>query len=448
MRSWLVILLLTACKTSDSSNVTNQTPEQQIDHDQAYRELNDFAAKLFQSAPEHQQRLNELFREAKAQNDEPLVTAYRVALGPVDTCFNTAELKIQTAARRDALRQQLTYIATFLREFHYELLGKNRGMFSFRRVEICPKPALKADMLVDLYVLKVGIPFDGSKYTPLDNSMLRDFWNKGYPIGIAPEPTGFLASIKASRDKARGIGLTFWKLFNPLSPVRKGLRKLTHELGIDLYQRVGQVLARFQPPAKVRTDTSIDDQTKQQRLAEIRNNYLAELDAIMSSGEVTNNKLQNARLVDALKADQSGDKLRLFFESLHCFLQSSSTRAGFEDQSLAIVQSALGDSETDIETEVKAGLVAVGNHHTVNVNLAVAGVQNFSKYFEQPNTRKMKIRLKVSGGLVAVGTSDDIDVQVDFNFVKGARTTGAVDSALFASANQLADSCSTLLKHD
>lgn len=356
---------------------------------------------------EQQLIIADWFKSAGVTQAEPL-SNYTIDLGPYEECFSEGGGHgIWWPNHKDQIKRQIEQTAYFIRDYHYAMLGKNHGAFTFRKVILCPEEKLGTKMILKGYNLFVGVPYGYTGYVVLPNQAaagvesLQSLWKAGYPAGIAKKPQGLFSSITSSFSKeaaAREAAAVLWNLFNPWSTVRVEIRKALYENRSSLVQRLNLFLNRF-------SNATENTTTANHIRSEIRGQFGDGPESPLSS--VLSDSLLSQDF-DQLTVAQ----LKKLIKNWQCFTNQEENLSAIEDDAMMVVQDGLASEQNEISKDVKAGLVAVVNHHRVGVQLST-GIGTFKKYIKKEGQRTMKITTKVRAGLVAVDTSDDITVGVD-----------------------------------
>ena len=368
-------------------------------------------------------QLDESFKTAGLTRWDPLST-YKIRMGAFGECFGeeSGDWNLWWNSQRDAVRRQIEEVAWFVRDAHYAMHGKNAGAFSFREVVLCPEQKLGTKMLLEGWKLHIGIPTSGGTYRPIPNKgatepTLKGLWDSGAPLGIGPAPTGIFAKTRAlfSSDQKATSGLrAMWTIFNPLSQVRQGLRKLLHEHRGAIQTALARLGAHGQPLA--------GEQTTAQMLEALR-----ELSGTAPSTSLT-------------AAELDADQLKRVRDNWRCLVESPATISGLENDAMALVQDNVV-RRTNVRNDVEAGLVAVVNHHDVAVLLAI-GSGEFTRYLDSAIVQEFQVDSRVRAGLVAVSTSDNISVDVRFLRSTGAAFRRGTFEKAFRAAQRSESLCS------
>jgi hypothetical protein len=369
-------------------------------------------------------QLDESFKVAGLTRWDPLST-YKIRMGAFGECFgeDRGDYNLWWNSQRDAVRRQIEEVAWFVRDAHYAMHGKNAGAFSFREVVLCPENKLGSKMLLEGWKLHIGIPTSGGSYRPIPNKgpsepTLKGLWDSGAPVGIGAAPTGIVAKTRAlfsSEQKASSAVRSMWGIFNPLSQVRQGLRKLLHEHRATVQAALGRLGAPRQPLTAELSTTQVME-------------ILRELSGTTQAASLTGTTLDLEQL----------SRVR---DNWRCLIESPDALSGIENDAMAMIQDNVV-RRTNVRNDVEAGLVAVVNHHDVSVLLAI-GSGEFSKYLESAVVQEFQVESRVRAGLVAVSTSDNISVDVRFLRSTGAAFRRATFEKAVRAAQRAESLCST-----
>ncbi len=364
-------------------------------------------------------QLDTSLKRAGVTKYDPL-SSYMIQLGNYGECFgqDRGDHQIWWNSHRDAIKKQIEEVAFFVRDYHYLMLGKSRGPFSFREVIICPAAEIGAKMLLDGYKLYIGVPYSMGYCRPIANTgqakpTLRSLWDDGHPLGIADAGKGLTGKIRAlfnTEEKARVAMKTLWTLFNPLSTARQGLRKLLHE------QR-GTVL-----PALARLRPNLENASESVREG------LLDL-AFPNRGKAASGANLTAQATSI--AEDHPATLAKAADNWKCLLDAPDAMADVENDAMAMVQDNI--KRTNVQNDVEAGLVAVVNHHDVSV-LVAAGSGDYDAFLDASVINEFNVTSRVRAGLVAVSTSDNISIDVRFlrssgKALRGGSFTKALEAA-------------------
>jgi len=359
--------------------------------DEYAKDLLTFSGTENNKLNELQLELNESFRIAGVENPQPLST-YTVRMGRAE-CFSDSDYSIWWDSYRDQLRRQVEEVTWFVRDFHYAMLGMNSGAFTFREVVLCPESKLGSRMKLEGYQLLIGIPYSMGAYRPLTNRgsdatrSLKGLWESGAPLDLDRASGAWwnpLRSIFSKEEKARAAMRVMWKLFNPLSPVRVAIRKTLHDTGRDSAARLSEV-------------TGAESRG-------IRESLLSIVRGRSPGGATASLEGRLAQLAE--------DRLQTLAANMRCFMLDAQRRGEIENSAVGVMKKEIRSESIDVEKDVRAGLVAVVNHHRVGVNVAVATGRYAQYVGVERSTRETRISTTVRAGLVAVDTSDDISVDL------------------------------------
>jgi hypothetical protein len=399
-------LLFFSCKTTTDAHVKADYVEYSPNSRETWTEvriraLNDYAKDMLQYDDTKDNQRNELERELKDSFAAAGVTAYdplntySLRVGNYGECFGagTRDYGIYWDSQRDAVKKQLEEAAYFIRDYHYAMLGRGGGAFSFREVIICPEAKVGGKMLLEGYKLYVGIPFGYTNYKPIPNGgsskpTLKSLWADGSPIGLENTGKGVMSFLRGSLgwgdERAKNGMLLVWKFFNPLSTTRQALRKVLHD-------NRGTMIPAIQ---RLMSGQPVDANPLRQGLISLA---------------FPESSAESTTTLAALTAPQLVEVARNWI----CGLSDPQTIGDLESDAMAIAQSII--KKTYVEHDVAAGLVAVENHHDVNINVLVAmGTGRFTRFIDSPVNKEFTVKSKVRGGLVAVSTSDNITVDLSF----------------------------------
>lgn len=425
-----IFTALASCKTANSglsADFVDAAPTSGQTYTQARlislgkyaKDLLNYSGSEQNQANEQQLVIGDWFKEANINNAAPL-SSYTISLGSEGECFSSEKHHIYWGMLRDRLKSQIEQVSYFIRDFHYMMLGHNEGMFSFKRVILCPEAVLGEKMVLEGYNLKIGLDYSGGRYQVILNKDLKALWKAGYPIGL----NGSSGFLKSMRDKALGkykvkvASLAFWKIFNPLSPVRQGMRKAFHSQGVDLSKGVSSLLELYKSSKSLSPENPDQTEDLQKKIQDFL-------------GPATiKESLKNAMMQKFKRLSERQQVIAL--ENIKCLSTQAADIATAESVAMGVVQNNLADESNDIEKEVRGGLVAITNHHRVNINFNLSlNANRYSQYIDQtPQNRKLRIKTKTVGGLVAVDTSDDINVNINLDFAKSALPLGVIDRSL------------------
>jgi len=399
--------------------------------------LNNYAADLLNYSGNERKKHNELqlqvdeaFAAAGVTGAAPLST-YKLKLGPLDECFSEgrSDYDLWWSSHKDQIKEQIEQAGYFIRDVHIKMLGQTRGAFSFREVIICPEAKIGAKMRLDGYQLRIGVPYSSfGNYLPIPASAgpgktsLTSLWQAGAPLGIDQFEKSWWADLRAlfdKQEKAQRALSTIWRMFNPLSPIRVSLRKVLHESGTDIRRKIAAIIS------------SVGGQTSSGGLRQ------ALLDELIgnpgSDGQLVSLKVLPPDSMSVFNAlDEQG--LKLMAQNWACAANDTERRNDIETEATSIMQREMGNEKNYIKKDVRAGLVAVVNHHRVGVNIQGSSGA-YARYVPVETQRETRITTNVRAGLVAVDTSDDISVDLNFALNVGrTMPTASFDAAVRAAA--------------
>ena len=399
--------------------------------------LNNYAADLLNYKGNERKKHNELQLQvdesfkAAGVTDAPPLSTYILKLGPLDECYGESrnDYSLWWDSHKEQIKEQIEQAAYFIRDFHLKMLGQTKGAFSFREVIICPEAKTGAKMRLDGYQLRIGVPYTSfGNYKPIPNNAangevsLNSLWQMGAPVGLDQFDKSWWSDLKAIFDKKekaqRALG-SVWQMLNPLSTVRVSIRKILHESGTDIKSRISSILK------------SVGNNS-----AGLRAGLVDELigSDIISSKSIDQKQLPED--VMQIFSNLDDDGLVLLAKNWSCIATNTERRNEVESEATSVMQREMRSEKNYIKKDVRAGLVAVVNHHRIGVNIQ-AGSGIFSRYMPVETARETRITTKVTAGLVAVDTSDDISVELNFGINLGkTMPTIAFELAVRAAASK------------
>lgn len=441
-----IVCLTAGCKQRTSSDVKADFIDKKPSADQTWTEsrmisLNTYAADLLNFSGNEKKQNNELqkqvddaFKAAQVTTAAPL-SVYQLKLGPLDECFgeNRGDYSVWWNSHRDQIKKQLEEAAWFIRDVHIKMLGQTGGAFGFREVIICPEEKIGAKMRLDGYQLRIGVPYSSfGNYKPIPNNAangqasLTALWQTGAPIGYDAFDTSWWTDLKSffsKKDMAQKALAAVWRIFNPLSPIRVSIRKVLHESGVDIRSKIAAILKQ-----------SVADNSTKVDPEKVRQGLLDEIIGSEPSGMLVAKNLLSEDVMTAFRQLQ-GDQIEMLARNWTCAAMSTTKRSEIENEATSVMQREMRNEKNYIRKEVHAGLVAVVNHHRIGVNIQ-AGTGAYAKFMPIETARETKIITNTTAGLVAVDTSDDISVDLNFALSLGKTLpTIAFEQAVRATAS-------------
>lgn len=440
------LFILSACKHAASDSKVNadfidgQPSDSETWTEARTISLNKYAKDLInydgnerKTHNELQLQVDEAFKAADVTGARPL-SVYTVKLGPLDECFGEGgqDFGMWWNRNRNQIRAQIEQVSYFVRDVHIKMLGQTRGAFSFREVIICPEEKIGAKMRLDGYQLRIGVPYTSfGNYQPIPNNAgvgqvsLNSLWQAGAPIGLDRFEESWwndLRSMFDKKEKAREALSIAWRMLNPLSAIRVSIRKILHESGSDLSRKIAALLKTLpNEPTQTGLRQALLDELIGEQSAEPSSGILVNQKQLPDDTMALFNKLNDA-------------ETKLFAENWACAASDTERRSDVESEATSVMQREMRNEKNYIKKNVRAGLVAVVNHHRVGVNIqGTSGA--YARYMPVETNRETRITTDVRAGLVAVDTSDDISVDLNFSINVGTTMpTMAFDVAVRAAA--------------
>lgn len=405
--SFLALIALVSCRHADSDlkrveHVDTAPRKGQTTTDARVITLNKWAAELLSSTRDEDdfaKMAADYFAKMKITDAEPM-SRYTLSLRPGKECFSDADRDIWWDSHKDAIKLQLESAAQFLYEFHKTMYGKPSGPFALREVEICPLKTTKRKLHLVGEKLIIGVPtgwvYD---YVPLTSDQLLAMWNNGE---IFADDRNLLA-----RTFTEAKFKKFWLIFNPIGYVRTGLRQALSTRG----ERIGQVLDSWLTRKVV---------TK----AEVISEFLGQKS--MVSLEMLPKDYQE-RITDPKK----------LLQDWSAAAKSKRLADDLSIAALGLMNNTILSEKNDINVDIKAGLVAIGNYHRIGVNFAATGgpAEQFVQNITQ-RERSTKVNAKVYSGLVSIFTIDDINVDVAVTVLSESTSRSIETASFFYALNQ------------
>ncbi len=423
MRIWVNLIfygflgVLSACRTlggdSDTLRVQPEDkPPRSGESLTASRvlSLNEWARNLLQETrdlDDFQKMADDYFAKNGIKDALPLKT-YTINLRPGNECFreSTPGHSLWWARNREQIARQIESAAQFIFVHHKAVLGKPKGPFQIREIEICPKSTSKSDLNFNAGKLIIGVPYNLVQgYRPWTSDQLLSLWRQGAHL----DPEDLVVNRWLTRKKL----INLWSLFDPIGSFRLNIRQSYDQESQTLSQRLGQLgtSSSLDHWKNLLWGTSVDPR----RIRIANDETLRKIWTEQKSGQL----LQNYR----------------------CLVANPVTADDLSWGSQAVFEKWMGQRSNNIDIKIKAGLVAVGNYHQIGVTLSTYQ----GAYYEYLNTQvgpteSTVLKAQVEGGLVAVFTVDDIKVDVALNVLKQlipqSLGTAALDRATLATLDQ------------
>ena len=268
---------------------------------------------------------------------------------------------------RDQVKEQIEFVARFLKDLHVAIGGDTKQAFVPTQVEICSQRKLGAEMRWQPGgKLEIGLPYStirGGSYVPLTPSRLMEIWTAGDMFYGTDAVTANLKKV--------------WPVVNPMSSTRKSLVKNLKSWSSALIQKI----------------KSVDKGNASALSGIVRSNVdksMLNYDPLSALGKIE-------------QAGQTDSFLQLWSE----FLTNRENHEG-----LIAANMAAASEKIKVKNHAEGWLVSVANYHRIAVEGSVASGK-FSKFLKVDDPRTVEIDLKCKG-MIAVCTIDDVTVLLQF----------------------------------
>lgn len=364
------------------------------------------------------------FARIGIKNAEPM-SRYKISLRVAKECFEQGWFShsLYWPNQRDMLRQQIESAAVFLLEFHKATLGKPRGPFALREVEICPRETVGTDMVLYGQKLVLGI-HQGSAggYSPISSDAIKRGWDNGDHLNTSK------VSI-LSRKKLNAL----WQIFNPVGTVRTSLRLVIAEQGPAILRRLEPWARTF--GLKILGPASPSDRTPAAVQGTLNSPMEAgeELvkDVLLPSVDPSKLGLTPASLNSTVESIAQSGKLPILISNWACAAQNQDYAEDLATSATSVFEQTFRGSQSKAAIDITAGWVAVGNYHKIGVAFAGGGGA-FKDFIQKPDVvdDQLELKVKVTSGLVSVFTVDEINVQASIGVLNQITSTSLETMAL------------------
>ena len=372
------------------------------------------------------------FKRAGVKDADPM-SRYKIRLRSSMECFQEKWFgnNIYWDSQRDAMRKQIESAALFLLDFHKATLGRPRGAFALREIEICPEHIVGSAISLKGQTLVIGVPrTTAGSYSPLSSDLLRRKWDLGDHLDN--EESRSLLSKTISPVKIRAL----WMLFNPSGTVRTSLRLTIAEQGAG-------ILRKFEPWAralglKVSGPSRSGEAGAVSVAGTIANPEQASEDlvrsVILTSVDPKRIGMESESIKTAVQGLAKSGKINLLLQNWTCAARDQSYADEMATSALGSFEQVFKGSKSKAAIEIEAGLVAVGNYHKIGVTFA-GGAGSFENFIQKPDVTddQLELKVKVKSGLVSVFTVDEINVQASVGVLK-EMTASSIESLAFKMA--------------
>lgn len=402
------LALICGCRTLESSSdLTRVQPEEpKVGRSKLtaarVMALNDWALKLLEETKDlddFQTMTDNSFAKMGIAEAEPL-KRYSINLRPGNECFrdSTPGHSLWWARHRDQIARQIESAAHFLFVYHQMVYGRPKGPFGLKEIEICPKSTVKADLSYLGGKLIIGVPYSLVQgYRPWTSDELLKKWRRGEHLTQEGDHfNSFFTKTKLQK---------IWTLFDPIGAVRLSLRQGFQDRAQGLLEtlKTQQEKATLQSWKQVLWGRVVDPQ----RLRYSHDQALERLWAENKSG--------------------------LLLKNWRCLAQNPVTSDDLSWSALSIVDQSMTSRDSQVDVTIKAGLVAVGNYHQIGVRFTLSQgayeeYMPISLMTQKPSASQVKAH--VEGGLVAVFTIDDINIDVAVKLL-GQMVPKSLETATF-----------------
>jgi hypothetical protein len=286
-----------------------------------------------------------------------------------DHCFfeGTFDQDIYWNTHRDQVKQQIEYVARFLKDFHVAIGGDTKQAFVPTEIEICSARKLGSEMRWQPGgKLEIGIPYSivsGGNYLPLTPAQLMAKWTSG-------EMFYGTDSISTNLKKV-------WPIVNPMSSLRKALVKKLKGWSSALIGKIDSVNKSSVGALGGLVRSNVDK-------------TMLDYDPLLVL-----EKIENASQTDS------------FLQHWRDFVANRENHEG-----LIAANMAAASEKIKVKNQADGWLVSVANYHRIAVEGSIASGK-FTKYLKVDEPRTVDIDLKCTG-MIAVCTIDDITVLLQF----------------------------------
>ncbi len=403
----LILLSSTGCKPRIAPSKLNNASIEKRDPSKAegYLDprvvgLNKWISELVNSKRNEddlQVMVDHFFEEVGINDPEPL-SIYRIALRVSADCFSGEWIGDTNywQSQTEALKQQLKEAALFIADYHKANLGRPRGAFSIREVEICPKPVLGGPLKLKGQTLKIGVQQTMKNYVSLSSQQIRSMWDEG--IHLDTSNPGPLVSKFFTSSKLSAI----WKVFNPIGSVRLELREQILSNGINVQKKFNSLAVEY--------DVDLDSAASKIKPSLSTDALLKTISSLIP--DLNRLGIDLDRLRSSLLTFERDGRMSLFASNFVC---ASKNRQFAEELALNVLSSfekSLRKGSRRVNLEFDQGIVALGNLYDISVYLATGAV-GADDFVNAPtlenNDSEIKVRTKT--GDVLIYSRDQFDVQ-------------------------------------